>query len=514
MSEWYGITIADDVRDVVSDSQTAADTWASKAELTLDDIKANINTYLDLASIAYSVTGLPSFNYASVGTLTKATVGDSTTPSATLTLSLPSAIDIGSAPGYSTTLPGTPSSISAIDISDIPELAALVLPTVDIEIPTYTYEELIADFVYTEPTYTNKVSDEVQSLLQTVLAGNLIVSTSVWDNIWDRAAGDAARVQVAEEWEAANVTAGMGMTGLPNESLLSRIATAAQKARELVSKVRLEQAIQEATQRREDLWAAVKESIAFEGMWLEFHNAIAGRALTAAIESVKAKVSVYNANAEVFNIIVGAIAQEVAAKRIELEIALAPLQVFSAQLEGVKTEILKDEQIVKRWLGEWDGYKSEGGLKLQQIESQTKGYETTVDAKVKRQSALIEVEKLKIQKFQEDLNLFKTKWDAISTKAKAIIDLTAPDIQIQELSLEDKKLDLGYQAAKSQQQISIAKDAPLVGIEKAKIQLEQSLSVLEKIAQLQVGVTQAYLSAIDANLNASMSTDENLNYSM
>lgn len=146
--------------------------------------------------------------------------------------------------------------------------------------PVIEVIDAISDFTFNNATYTAQLKATILGVLTNVMGGNVVVANAVWDALWDRVVSDNSRQQVAEEWDASNIGAMLGWT-MPSEATASRLDKAQDRSSERISETRLEKAIQEAQQGREDYWNAVTRGNEFEQLWINEHNVNQSRILEA-----------------------------------------------------------------------------------------------------------------------------------------------------------------------------------------------------------------------------------------
>jgi hypothetical protein len=582
------------VANVIDDNAGAAALWTQAAQETMESIADQVTTVVDFSTLVdesgmtYTSPTTPNIDtpptlddtpptlptepiiaaispYVAPSVPSVATVGavsyDAPTAPIAPSVSAPT-WEAPDQPVDTVSMGGIPDDIAADTLSVLPTIDSLILGTFTSTVPTETINSLTAAYSYVEPTYADKVESEVTGVIQSVLGGALVVSVGVWNALWDRAAGDAGRQQVAEEWAASNFAASLGMTGLPSETLLARLDKAQQDTQSRLSGVRLEQAIQEALQRREDLWNGVRDGVAWEGLWINAHQQLAGRALATAAKAHEALIAVFNANIERHNILVRRALASVEEGRLILSRALAPLEESKTKLEKARVEVAQDDQRVRRWLGTWQGYQIDKttqiayfGEKLKQFDSliraeaarvqsevQAAGldvsiygttgqvYSATVQGAASKVNAELGIEKLKVDAadsgariyqsqvagetgrvnadiaieqnkvsvYTEQIRAFSAAWGGISAKAGALASIYNASVNGFSAKVNDasQEGDLAYKK-------SIAK------IQAAEQQVNLAIGQLEKLATLQAGVAQAYLSASDVNLGATTSMDYN-----
>lgn len=514
-SQGTHIDIVDKTIERIDDIGDKAEQYTQVALDSMDALASAAETQMNLSAITYFLdTGDWSGGYVGAIAPTEPTF-DSEAPTVPVlpTLDIVAPFDKGTAPDDTVDLSGAPGAAPATVLGALPTIASLAIPSFTSSVPVTDVNLLVASYSYIEPTYVELVKNETQTLLLGVLSGDKIIPDAIYDALWDRVVGDFGAVQIGDEWQASNLAASLSMSGMVSEALTVRLEAAQQRTVENVSKARLEQAIQEAQHRREDLWSAVGQGIAFESMWLGHHEALSGRALASAAKAHEAVVAVHNANVARFNVVLARVDAEIASKRLELDLILAPLQEVSARLELARVGIAQDDQYVKRWLGEWSGYQINKQTAVQVLAERIRAYSARLQAESTRLNGDIAYQGLRLKEGDQSLQNFATQWQGLANKANAINTLYGARIEAAALSIRDQQAKLGYEQMKLNKSIEEALRKPLIDIEKARLQLEQSLGVLEKIANLQTGLAQAYLAGSDVALGASATSDVTYTYS-
>lgn len=182
-------------------------------------------------------------------------------------------------------------SWSAPTFPDEPDLADENLP----EAPTL--DELNPAPTYTEwsgQPYTEMLKNAIKTLLANVLGGSAYISDAVYDAIFLRAAQALTKQQTADEWKATNLGAQLGWK-LPSEVTLMRLSEVQDQTSEKQAMLRLEQAIAEAVQKREDMRAAVVDGTAFEKTWIDKWQEEENRRLEAAKANVEIAIQINQA---------------------------------------------------------------------------------------------------------------------------------------------------------------------------------------------------------------------------
>ena len=182
----------------------------------------------------------------------------------------------------------------------------------------------VAAFDHTPGTYTELLKTDIKNKLATTIAGNLVIAEAVWDSIADRMLNQIADQQVDAEWRAANGGADLGWER-PSESTLAALDEAQDEGGKKVTAAELEKFVQEAVQRREDLWNSIKEGHQLEQIWIGEHNTHQDRLLQTAIAKVKQAIDINN------NIIAGDNLR---------------VQMYLAQWEGINKRLISKAQLL------------------------------------------------------------------------------------------------------------------------------------------------------------------------
>jgi len=157
--------------------------------------------------------------------------------------------------------------------------------------PTLNTLESVTAFSWSETPYTELMKAKTKAALDAVFDGSLVISAAIWDAMWNRVATSLVEQQVGEEWAASNLGASLGWD-LPSETTLARLDVAQDETSKRLSVQRLEKVIQEAVQRREDLWNSVTKGTTFEQIWQQHHSATENRALEGAIAVVQQAIAI------------------------------------------------------------------------------------------------------------------------------------------------------------------------------------------------------------------------------
>jgi hypothetical protein len=383
----------------------------------------------------------------------------------------------------------------------LPTMPSLgTLPTVESVVPVIDVALLGAEFTYTEPSYTERVSPEVEEGIKRVLGGGMGLPQSYWEALWEEVAGDLARQQVGKLRAARNRGAA-SFWALPGETVLAASRVIQDEGSRAIIQARLEQAKQQAVFAREDFWQAIQQGIAYENMWVSFHQQVAARSLSAAEQLINSRVTVHNSNIARYN------AQLAYAKmNNEVQVAelKAALDTYAAKLQAVTTELEKDKMAVMEYQALWSSFQISA-------EMQTKKFGETVKWWMQQIDLYNYFPKLKQEWNNNEVRRFEAALKNAEVVHQSIESYVKTLISIQEYKNKHKFANLGVderynnfilgraqlleKAQEAQAHINVAQAEWLQGM---KAELAKS------VAQLTSGFAQAATAAARVGLSSSV----------
>lgn len=416
-------------------------------------------------------------------------------------------VSIADAPAYGVVLTGAPDPIAAPDFSPVARLMAL--PEITAVTPTLSVAALTTDFSFSEPVYTERVTADVEAGILAALGGAVGLPDGYWDDLWTRVSNDFARQQAAALRNARNRGAASHW-GLPGEPVLVASAAIADEGQRKLSLARLDQAQKQAEMAREDFWRAVAQGLAYEKVFLDFHHQVATRAFTAAEQLYGLRVQMHNANVQLFNASLEKAKADLAIQDAKVQVVLKR---HESELRGNATEIEQDAAILKRWLGEWDGFKSDKTLQLTAYAEQIKGWMSTTDAAVK-------VATLEQAKSDLDLKRYTALLGQIDTLAKATAQVLAARVQAVSYDLEGQKAEIVHEERINALKLQTAQLTQAAQEAKARIDVAQAewltgqaVSITKALADNAFNMASTLVAGSNASLSASLSSSDSISAS-
>ena len=448
------------------------------------------------------------------------------------------------APDYTT--PAVPT----IDGIVIPEFGSVATIDTTITLPVTAFPAIRDGIDFTNVLWTSANLDDMAAHMARVRGGDFAISTTIWRQIYDRAAMALRREAVARERAGRRAWARQGWM-MPGGVALAQQELAAHDINESTSAKALEVAVQEAVQKSDEFWKAMTHGAALEGMYqkahetfyelglrfavavqaasIAVHNAYVARyqvevaVVQATIESVRMKLENERMKLEGHKLVIDAALARGEADKLELQLYIAQwngiqsmIAAYSAELDAVKTNLESQKLLldghnanlqgysvrVDAWAKGWDGYtaKMQGeGVKATAFDSYVKAYVGRIqgyNADVQRETARIqsqtEYAKIQAMAVELDVSRFKAQWDGISAQIDGVAKLTAADADIYSAQVQGSAA--ASQAATECSKVSIeAQRVTMMSqIEAAKLWVEQAVESMKLAQTAQIALGNIY----------------------
>lgn len=433
--------------------------------------------------------------------------GEAPTAPTVDSVTTPAAIGVADRATWDADLTGAPSDMAAMALSSVPVLEAL--PEIAAVTPTIDVALLDADFAFTEPTYTERVSPTVKTELLRVLGGDLGIPQTVWDGMWSEVSGSVARQLVGRLRTARNRGAA-SYWALPSETVLAEANRISDESAMELQRARFEQAWRQAVMAREDFWQAISQGIAYEQQWIAAHQQMAGRALAAAEQLVGLKVQVHNLNIVRFNALLEAARIEGTLDDLKVQ---RILKKQAALLQANAMEIDQDKQVVTRYQAKYQGFQIATTAQITNLAEQVKRYSAEVDADARYQA-------LRQAKSQLDVNVYTSQLGAIESVARATAAVLQARTGAATFDLQKQATVFQTDVEKNRAALEVARitqaaqeAAARLDISQAEWAEGQATSTKQRIAELAFGFAQAAFAGADVSLGSSVSVGEHHNVS-
>lgn len=327
----------------------------------------------------------------------------------------------------------------------------------------------LLDFVASCPALAS-----MRSRLAELLAGGSTgIPAPVATAMRERAFGVQDRLSVQAEHEALRDWLGRGFT-LPDGALEARMETIRQEARDKKAQINRDVWIEEAKQEIENLRFAVQQGIAYEGELRQSWAALHGIVNDIAKAEIDTEVKILEAALALFDAKVKDRAAEFGTIRDQLQAELAHLDIYRGELEGQKLVGELNQQDVDLYKTRWEAATTAIGL-----------YKTEVDAA----NARLQGEKTKleyaadlVQRHLAVVQSYSEEWKAHGIAADA--EKTKSGIY------KDQADAFASRVTAYVQSVSAAKSRSDIDIDGIKLKLESWRSKVEQYkADLQAEVS-------------------------
>lgn len=115
------------------------------------------------------------------------------------------------------------------------------------------------------------------------------------------------------------------------------------------------------------------------------------------------------------------------------------LDTHTANLETNKVEIGADKSVLDRWLGKWDGYKTEKTLEVSTLAEETKAWGMELDGDVKLGGLNLDETKTNLSRHQESLSTAKLSLESDVARVKRVLESHSANMQTAQVETDRDK---------------------------------------------------------------------------
>jgi len=236
------------------------------------------------------------------------------------------------------------------DYGDIPDLLPLDLPTyVPPTLEAFTdeppeFSALVPSSAidWAEPAYEAWIADELQGVLQTMLAGGTGIDPLVERAIWER---DRGRLDVAARSALEDARDDFAASGfdLPGAALMARTITTRKDNQDKVSQLSRDVSVKQADLEQTNRQFAIKSGTELENIFVQIFMKTTDRSFDIAKFAVEARIQIFNAEVAAFNVEQQLFTARIERYKVGLAYVQAQIESYKARLsaESIKTDINK-----------------------------------------------------------------------------------------------------------------------------------------------------------------------------
>ncbi len=315
----------------------------------------------------------------------------------------------------------------------IPDFTFPTLPTFDDVAPEFTAVAPSTILGFSEPAYASEVLDDVKARIRAMAAGGTGIPAAVQLALFDRARMREDLTSRAAVQDAFDTFASRNYS-MPPGMLVAQVNAALEKNQFQSNSLQRDILIKSTDAEIANLRFAVEQGIAYETLLHNYVNNVAQRSFEAAKTRVEADISLYNAEATVFNS--RNQGYQVAAQvfKIRIDAALAELEVFKAEIQAEIAKGQLNEQkvrayearlravmsVIEIYKAKMDGARVQSDVEKNRIE----GYRASIEAYAARLGA----DKTRFDAYEANVRGEGQKAVALEAEARAY----AATVQAQE----------------------------------------------------------------------------------
>jgi hypothetical protein len=286
----------------------------------------------------------------------------------------------------STTLPNAPSGIPsfnmpvlptapALQFPDLPALQTLSIPAMPgVSIPQFTSTLPVADitlptqvFQFVEQQYNSALLDSLKAKLMQDMAGGYGIETADELALWDRARGRELQSAAAAVSDVSRQAAARNFM-LPPGALFAQIEAARSASLEKISDLSRDIMIKRGDMYVENRKFTIEQARELEQILMGYFGSMMERALNVARAMVELDIALYNARVAKANYYLERLKVEAQVFETQLRAALANLEAWKAQLEGLRVEAEVQRNLVTLYTAQLEGVKVLEDLYRAQLE--------------------------------------------------------------------------------------------------------------------------------------------------
>lgn len=359
----------------------------------------------------------------------------------------------------------------------LPEAPAITLLEVNLERPTLVDPPFNQTWSFNPEPYTRVLVDQLVDTLRPMITGSAALPAAIEQALYERGLGRITRETQAQVDQAYSEFAARGFTE-PTGMLNARIIALRQQGQTAAAEASRDVMVRHFELMYEQQRFAITQGAALEGVLINLHVEEQRFLLEAAKFQMDAALAVVNYRVQVFNAQMQAYATEAQVARDRIQAELAKVEIYRAQLEGVRV------------LGELNTQQT------QLYEAQLRGVQALVDiykTKVDAVRVRADVDMQAIEKYKAELQAYNERWNAYVAEWRGYSS---------SVEGESKRVDIFRSLVDMQaKRVDAWATSTNVDIERARLE-QQSFGVQMQGWEAQITRLRAALAAEQARLSA------------
>lgn len=382
------------------------------------------------------------------------------------------------APDY--VLPPVP-TLQQLALPDVPDV---VLPTADLQRPVWVEPPFQQDWHFDPTPYTRVLVDDLVNTLKPMIVGSDALPAYIEQLIWEKGRSRIELETTRAVDAAVSDFAARGFTE-PQGQLSGRVLELRQGGQNATAEVTRDVMIKKFELAYDQQRFAITQGAALEGTLSTIHFEEQRYLLEAARFQMDSALAVVNYRISVFNVQMQGYQTDAQVFRDRIQAELAKVELYRAQLEGVRTLGELNTQQVQLYEAQ-----------LSSVRTMAEFYKTQVDT-VKVQA---DINMQAIEKYKAQLQAYSQRWDAYVAEWRgysASVEGESKRVDIYKAMVDANAKRVDAWATSSNMQVELAR------LEQQTFAVETN-AWMSKIEQLRaaLGAEQARLSAVSTGVRA------------
>ena len=406
--------------------------------------------------------------------------------------------------------------VPTLEDLQIPDVPIITLPTFNEVVPTQTIVIPSSTFTWSEDPYSDAMLTAVTSALLERVQGGTGLDVTIENQIWDRSIQREDALSRRAKQELLQKEAQTGFSR-PQGSTQAALDSIVQNTQNQSSTLSRDIAIKQAELEQSNMQQTITSIISLEQQLISHFDRVQDRALEAEKFSQQIFFDIYNAEVAKYNVELETYRAYVLAYETQLRAELTKLEVYKGELEGQRLVGELNQQLLQVYTAELSGLQTEVNLYKTQLEaintrlsaenlkisvfkSEVDAFNSQIQAKnseYQGYSTAVSAEATKMDAYTSEVRAFASRVDAYSKGIDADRVVSDVAIETEKLRVTQQSLKLDTYSKTVSAEVSAFQAQTLgyqgattaygaeVGAESARIQAETTITN-QKIAHAQI----------------------------